>query len=411
MSDFFRPDRRGVIGGAIGGLAAAAVLGTGARAQGTGAVRIGFSISKTGPNAGGANVTTLPNYQLWAKTVNEAGGLRVGSARRPVELVEYDDRSQSEEAVRNVERLINQDKVDIVLPPWGTGLNLAVGPILNRAGYPHLAVTSVTERIPELAKRWPNAFFFLGRSSAAAEALVAKLTALTRSNGLGKTVALVSVQDQFGIELVNVARPALKQAGFELVMDRQYPLGSQDLAPLAVEAARLNPEVFIAFSYPPDTLALTEQARIAKLNPKVFYTAVGTAFPLFKQRFGANAEGVMGIGGVDISSPKIRDYVARHVQAVGRPPDGWASPVTYASLEVLQQAIERIGSVDRAALIKEIGSGTFETIVGTIKLKDNQRIEQAWVGQWQGDQFVAVAPPGLAGVEAAKFPKPAWSQA
>ncbi|MGL4289631.1 MAG: amino acid ABC transporter substrate-binding protein [Phreatobacter sp.] len=405
MSDYLRPDRRSL----IGGMAAATMIGAPAvRAQGGAPVKIGFSISKTGPNAGGASVTTLPNYQLWAKTVNDAGGLNLGSSRRPVELIEYDDRSQSEEAVRNVERLINQDKVDIVLPPWSTGLNLAVGPILNRAGYPHLAVTSVTERIPELAQRWPNAFFFLGRSSAAAEALVTKLTALRQSNGLGDTVALVSVQDQFGIELVNVARPALQKAGFKIVMDRQYPLGSQDLAPLATEAARLNPEIFIAFSYPPDTLALTEQARIVKLSPKVFYTAVGTAFPLFKQRFGANAEGIMGIGGVDTASPKIRDYVARHIQAVGRPPDGWASPVTYASLEVLQQAIERTRGVDRAALIKEIGTGSFETIVGTIKLQNNQRIEQAWVGQWQGDQFVAVGPPGVAGVQPSKYPKPAW---
>ncbi|WP_216074779.1 hypothetical protein, partial [Acinetobacter baumannii] len=70
----------------------------------------------------------------------------------------------------------------------------------------------------------------------------------------------------------------------------------------------------------------------------------------------------------DTASPKIRDYVARHVQVVGRPPDGWASPVTYASLEVLQQAIERTRGVDRAALIKEIATGSFETIVGTIKM-------------------------------------------
>ena len=406
MSDFAKPDRRSV----MGGLAAATMLGGGARAQAARPVRIGYSLSKTGHNAGGVSITTLPNYQLWVKTVNDAGGLNVGGTRRPIEIVEYDDRSQSEEAVRNIERLINQDKVDLILPPWSTGLNLAVGPVLNRAGYPHLAVTSVTERIPDLVRRWPNAFFFLGRSSAAVDALVEKLKDMQKTDGLGKTVALVSVQEQFGIELVNAARPALKRAGFDLVMDRQYPLGSQDLAPLAVEAARLNPDIFIAFSYPPDTLALTEQARIAKLNPKVFYTAVGTAFPLFRQRFGADTEGVMGIGGVDVSSPKIRDYAARHVQAVGRPPEGWAGPVVYASLEVLQQAIERIGSVDRAALIKEIGSGSFETVVGTIKMKDNQRIEQIWVGQWQGDQFVAVGPPGLAGVQPSKFPKPAWAQ-
>lgn len=392
---------------ALGALASAAVV-TRATAQ-TGPVRIGYSISRTGPNAGGANVTTLPNYQLWVRTVNEAGGLRLpGGARRMIEVVEYDDRSLSEEAVRNVDRLINQDRVDIVLPPWGTGLNLAVGAVLNRGGHPHLAVTSVTERIPELVQRWPNAFFFLGRSSAASEALVTTLQGLQRGNGLGNTVALVSVQDQFGIELVNAGRAALTRGGFRVVMDRQYPLGQQDLAPLLAEAARANPEIFIAFSYPPDTLAITEQARIANFNPKVFYTAVGTAFPLFRQRFAANAEGVLGIGGVDTASPKIRDYIARHTQVIGRGPDFWASPVTYASLEVLEQAIAQVG-VDRPALIRAIGSGTFETIVGSIRMENNQRIAQPWVGQWQGENFVAVG--GAGTLAPVQFPKPAWRPA
>lgn len=389
---------------ALGSLGAAAIVSR-AHAQ-SGPVRIGWSISKTGPNAGGASITTLPNYQLWVRTVNEAGGLRMpGGARRLIEVVEYDDRSLSEEAVRNVDRLINQDRVDFVLPPWGTGLNLAVGAVLNRGGHPHLAVTSVTERIPELVRRWPNAFFFLGRSSAASEALVTTLQGLQRGNGLGNSVALVSVQDQFGIELVNAGRAALTRGGFRLVMDRQYPLGQQDLAPLIAEAARANPDIFIAFSYPPDTLAITEQARIANFNPKVFYTAVGTAFPLFRQRFAANAEGVLGIGGVDPTSPRIRSYVARHTEVVGRPPDGWASPVTYASLEVLEQAVAQVGT-DRAAVIRAIGAGSFDTIIGSIKMEDNQRIPQPWVGQWQGADFAAVG--GAGPLQPVQFPKAPW---
>ena len=69
---------------------------------------------------------------------------------------------------------------------------------------------------------------------------------------------------------------------FKLAYDKSYPIGTQDLAPIINEVKALNPDVFIAFSYPPDTLALTEQARIAGFNPKVFYTGVGTAFPLYR---------------------------------------------------------------------------------------------------------------------------------
>ena len=168
-------NRRGVLQSAPG---IAVLLGTPSigRAQ-TAPIRIGYAVSKTGPFAGGASVTVTPNYEMWVREVNAAGGIQVGSARRTIEVVEYDDRSNSEECVRAVERLISQDRVDFVLPPWGTGLNLAVGPLLNRAGMPHLAVNAVSDRIPELSRRWTNAFWFLGRSASAAEQLVAELQA------------------------------------------------------------------------------------------------------------------------------------------------------------------------------------------------------------------------------------------
>ena len=110
-----------------------------------------------------------------------------------------------------LERLITQDKVDFILPPWGTGLNLAVGPILNKAGYPHLAATSVTDRAPELAKRWPNSFWLLGTSSGAANTLVELLVKLRGEGKIGDTVAMVSVADGFGIDLSGAARPATHQ--------------------------------------------------------------------------------------------------------------------------------------------------------------------------------------------------------
>jgi branched-chain amino acid transport system substrate-binding protein len=392
------------------GLLAASVallMATPALAQNS--IKIGYAISRTGPNVGGAAVTTIPNYDLWVKEVNAAGGLKLGDKRVPIEVVHYDDRSNAEEAVRAIERLINQDKVDFILPPWGTGLNLAVGPVLNKAGYPHLAATAVTDRAPELAKRWPNSFWMLGASSDAAKTLVELLVKLRSEGKIGDTVAMVSVADGFGIDLSAAARPALTQAKFKLAYDKTYPVGTQDLAPIVNEAKALNPDVFIAFSYPPDTLGITEQSRIAGFNPKVFYTGVGTAFPLYKQRFGANADGVLGIGGWSGDSPAIKDYLARHKAANdGKEPDRWASAVTYASLQMLQQSIERVGKVDRAAVIKDLQTGTFDTVIGQVKLQNNMPTRYWWVGQWQNGEFYGVAPTANDGAKAVAVPKPAW---
>ena len=387
---------------------AAAMWTTTSPAQAQDKLRIGYAISKTGPYAGGASITTLPNYELWVKDVNAAGGIRLGDKRVPIEVVEYDDRSSSEEAVKAIERLANQDKVDFILPPWSTGLNLAVGPTLNRLGYPHLAVTSVTDKAPELAKRWPNATFWLGTSAQISEALADLMAKLKSENKIGAKVTLVSIADQFGIELSGAAREAFKKHGFMLTYDKTYPMGSQDLQPLLKEAIASSPDAFVAFSYPPDTIALTEQAQLLKFNPKIFYVGVGTAFPLYKGKFGASSDGVMGIGGWNADSPQLKDYLARHKAATGKEPDRWASSITYASLQVLQQAIEKVGKVDRAAVAKEIRSGTFDTILGKIKLKDGL-LQEVWsVGQWQNGEFYALAPTSLPGAHAPVVPKPQW---
>ena len=384
---------------------ASALFASGAYAQDT--IRIGWAISKTGPFGPGAAVTTLPNYQVWVKDVNDAGGLNVGGKKMKIEVVEYDDRSNSEEMIKAVERLATQDKVDFILPPWSTGMNLAAAPVLNKYGYPHLAVTANSNRAPEMVKRWPNLTFWLGLPSELVDGLVDTLTTMRRDGKIGDKIAMAAVGDQFGIEQSTAAREGLKKAGFNLVYDKSYPFGTQDLQPIIKDAQAAAPDSFIAFSYPPDTIGLTDQAKLSGFSPKVFYVGVGTAFPIYKGKFGASAEGVMGVGGSNADLPGIKWYIQHHKEVIGREPDRWASPITYASLQVLQQAIERVGKIDRAAVIKEINTGSFETIIGKVQLKDNL-YKGVWaVGQWQGNDFYGIAPK-QDGVRAPIVPKPAW---
>jgi branched-chain amino acid transport system substrate-binding protein len=384
--------------------ALAALLATTAQAQDT--VKIGWAISKSGPFGPGAAVTTLPNYLVWVKTVNDAGGLNVGGKKMKIEVIEYDDRSNSEEMIKAVERLATQDKVDFILPPWSTGMNLAAAPVLNKYGYPHLAVTANTNRAPEMVKRWPNLTFWLGLPSELIDGLVETLSALRKDGKIGDTVAMAAVGDQFGIEQSTAAREGLTKGGFKLVYDKSYPFGSQDLQPIIKDAQAANPDTFVAFSYPPDTIGLTDQAKVAGFSPKVYFVGVGTAFPLFKQKFAASAEGVMGIGGSNADLPGIKWYIQHHKEIIGKEPDRWASPITYASLQVLQQAIEKVG-LDKAKVINEINTGTFDTIVGKVKLVDNL-YKGIWaVGQWQGDNFYGIAPK-QDGVRSPVVPKPAW---
>ncbi|HYI03830.1 MAG TPA: amino acid ABC transporter substrate-binding protein [Reyranella sp.] len=371
-------------------------------------VKVGYAISKTGPNAGGASITQIPNYEMWVKDVMAKGGLKVGDKRLPIEVVEYDDRSNSEEAVRAVERLITQDKVDLLFPPWGTGLNLAVGPVFNKYGYPQLTFSAVTDRAPELAKRWPNSFWLLGTSKQYVDALTGLLKKMRDEGKIGPNIAMISIADGFGIDLSQAARKGFTDAGFKLAYDKSYPIGTQDLSPLIGEAQRLGADTFVAFSYPPDTMALTEQAKVASYAPKVLFLGVGVGFPMYPQRFGANVEGIMSLGGWSKDNAATQAYAKKHEEMFKRGPDRWGSQIGYSSLQMLEQAIERVGKIDRAAIIKELQTGTFDTVLGKVKLVDNMMQDNFWlIGQWQDGFFVGVAPQ-RAGVGTPAVPKPAW---
>jgi branched-chain amino acid transport system substrate-binding protein len=319
-------------------------------------------------------------------------------SRRKVEIIEYDDRTNPGETIKAVERLAEQDKADFIIAPYSTGLNVAAAPVYAKLGYPQITATSITDKIPELTQRYPSIFFALGATTTLAGSVADVLAKMKAEGKIGNKIAMVNVADAFGIELAEVSRPVFKKAGFEIVFDRSYPLGTQDLSPIVKGAKAANPDAFVAWSYPPDTFALTEQAKIEGLNVKAFYTAVATAFPAYGGKFGKSIEGHLGAGGINLDSPEIKAYMAAHQKVTGKPADFWASPVTYASLQVLEQSIEAVG-LDRKAVIEHIKKGTFQTVMGPWKF-NNQSIDKYWtVGQWQNGQFHGVASTGLPGAK------------
>lgn len=390
-------NRRSVFALAVAAaLSSALTVGT-ASAQAP--IKIGAVAPKTGPLAAGAAITHWPNIQLWASQVNERGGLRMkDGSRRKVEIIEYDDRTNPGETIKAVERLATQDKADFIIAPYSTGLNVAAAPAFAKLGYPQITATSITDKIPELTKRYPSIFFALGSTTALAGSVAEVLGKMKSEGKIGNRIAMVNVADAFGIELAEVSRPVFKKAGFEIVFDRSYPLGTQDLSPVVKGAKAANPDAFVAWSYPPDTFALTEQAKIEGLNVKAFYTAVATAFPAYGGKFGKSIEGHLGAGGVNMDSPEIKAYMAAHQKVTGKPADFWASAVTYASLQVLEQSIEAVG-LDRKAVTEHIHKSTFQTVMGPWKF-NKQSIDKFWtVGQWQGGVFHGVASTGLPGAK------------
>jgi len=393
---------------ALGWILAAAVAVVGPVPTATAKeVVIGAVAPKTGPLAAGAAITHWPNVKLWVHQVNARGGLKLKDGPAKIKLIEYDDRTNPGETIKAVQRLATQDGADFIIAPYSTGLNLAAAPIFAKYGYPQLTATSITDQIEELSKRYPSIFFTLGSTTAFAEAVAEVLSKMRKDGKIGRRVAMVNVADAFGIELANAARPIFAKAGLEIVYDQSYPLGTQDLSPVVKGAIDAKPDAFVAWSYPPDTFGLTAQAKIQGLNTKAFYTAVATAFPAFQSKFGDSVEGILGAGGINPDTPEMQAYISAHTEVNGGPPDYWASAVVYATLQILEQAIEAVGSTDRKAVTDYIKGHTFDTVVGPMDLSDQNNDEFWTVGQWQGGVFYGVSSTGRPGAKPIK-PKPAW---
>jgi branched-chain amino acid transport system substrate-binding protein len=364
-------------------------------------VRIGYAIARTGPWAAGAQVTQEPNYLLWADQVNAAGGLNVQGKRRKVELIGFDDRSETETVVRTFEKLMGSDKVDLILPPWGTGANFAVLPLIQRYGYPMLAPTATGRKLLDLK----NPYFFAMLQQP--DRMMGALADFLAANGV-RTAAVVYVDELFGLENLGALEIALKAKSISIVEKKSYPLGVKDLSPVLRDFKARNPDAFLGITYPPDTFLVTAQAKEIGFNPKVFYAAVGSAFPVYKQRMGDAIEGVTGLGTWNPrTSAPAKAYFDAHVAKFQKEPDRWASAHAWAGLQILQQAVEKVG-LDRKALREHIASTEFDTIIGKIRFKDGENIATPGiVSQWQKGEFEVVWPAARA-TAPVLFPKPAW---
>ena len=169
-----------------------------------------------------------------------------------------------------------------------------------------------------------------------------------------------------------------------------------------------SPDAFLAFSYPPDTFILTEQAKILGFNPPIFYAAIGSAFPDYKAKFGDNVNGILVYDGIDRTAPGFAEYNKAHMEMFGRPSMAGAVGV-YGCLEVIQKAIESVGEIDRAKIRDAMANGTFSTVAGDIKFVNQRRPDPWAVGQWQKGEVVGVYPADKKGAAPLLFPKPNWT--
>ncbi len=373
-------------------------------------IRVGYAISISGPLGAGAESTTISQYKLWHKRVNDAGGLALKKFGKkvPIEMVAYDDRGQPDELIKLTERLILQDKVDLLLSPYATHMNLAAAPIANKHEYPVIFTTAGSARIYQLSATWPYAFWSIAQPNEATAPLVEMCAILKKEGKLKGRLAAIHVNQQSMVEMHTAFVEGAKKAGLEVVFSKNYPFGASDLQPLVREAMASDPEALIAFSYPSDSFMLVEQSQTVGFQPQILYLAIGSAFPSFKAKFGSNVNGILTYDGMDRSAPGLDEYNKAH-QALFNRVSQVSSVGVYACLEVLQTAIETVGEIDRKRIRDEIAKGPFQTIWGELQFKDQRNTNPWAVGQWQDGEVAGIYPVSKKGAKPLLFPKPKWT--
>ena len=326
------------------------------------------------------------NYTLWSEQINAAGGLDIKGQKRKVELVGYDDQSDVETSIRTYEKLMGDDKVDLIFAPWGSNFAFAVAPVANKYGYPFLSTTGSAKKLLDM--KLP---YFFGASWTAEQSTRALVEVMAAANV--KTVAIGYMDDLFGLERYNIMVPMLKERGITVAGEKSFPANVKDLSVVLKDFKAKEPDALIGLTYPGESFLMTAQAKEIGFNPKLFYVAIGPAFPFFKQRFGDAVEGMMGFGTWSTSQgPAQQQYRDAYFKRFGKEPDRDTTGFVWSALQVQQEAIEKAG-LDRKAIRDYIASHEFSTLIGRVAYKDGAMAQDTGtLGQWQNGSYEVIWP-------------------
>jgi branched-chain amino acid transport system substrate-binding protein len=357
-------------------------------------IRIGGTLGLTGAFAG-PSAASMAAYEFWAANVNAGGGL----LGRPVELVIYDDVSTPAAAHGLYQRLIEQDRVDLLLAPYGTVIGEAVLPVVERNGMTLFnggfagieRFRSSNWMVGALTYQEPDAARGIFE-------LIEELPQARRPQRIGIATArdpyTLRVRDGVGGEGGVLVLAA--EHGIAVVLNEEYTPGTSEVREIIHRAQTQNVDLFFALSQPNDAALLARAAHNAGFAPSI-YCACGspvTSLPSWKD-LGPASDGIMSTAMAWPTDDYLAmDQLYEHARSELRYPELPVSLTAgYAILQVLQEAVEAVGAIDQAALRDYVTGRTIDTVVGPIEYdQDGVPGYSALVLQYQGDHNEVVWP-------------------
>jgi branched-chain amino acid transport system substrate-binding protein len=370
---------------AISALAVGAFIPTSAAAQTGEPLKIGYSMALSG-GLGPNGRSALLAQKIWEEDTNAKGGL----LGRRVKLIYDDDQTNPATVPGIYGKLLDVDKVDLIIGPYGTNLQAPAMPIAmqRKKVFIGLLGTAVNSTFS-----YPNYFSMAPNGPEPKQSYTKGFVDLAvQQNPKPQTVAIVAADAEFALNASEGARETVKAAGLTVVYDRRYPSTTTDLVPVVRAMAETNPDLVIVCSYPPDSVAMVRAVNEVGFKPKMIGGAmVGLQSTAIKARLGPLLNGwtnydawlpvpKMQFAGVDELMKKYQARAAvEGVDVLGY----YMAPWGYAQLQVLEQAVAATESLDDARLGDYIRASNFKTVVGDVRFGSSGEWAQPRVLQVQ----------------------------
>ncbi len=351
-----------------------------ASAQSGQPIKIGYSMAMTGGLAANGKSALLAQ-KIWEEDINSEGGL----LGRPVKLIFYDDQSSPAQVPGIYTKLLDVDKVDLIIGAYATAQIAPAMPIAiqrNKTliGLMGLAVNSEF--------KYPNYFSMIPSGGANAKESFTKgfFDVAAAQNPKPQTVAIVAADQEFSRNASDGARENAKAAGFKVVYDKTYPPAQTDFTPIVRAIQATNPDLVVICSYPPDSVGMVRAVNEIGFKPKMIGGAmVGLQSTAIKTQLGPLLNGWVNydywLPFPKLTNPGVenllKQYQAR-AQAEGVDPLGYyMAPWAYSQLQVLAQAVEATKSLDDKKIADYMRANTFSTVLGKVKFGCQRRMGAA----------------------------------
>ena len=348
-------------------------------------IRIGFGMSLTGPLSANGKSALLA-MKIWEEDINAKGGL----LGRPVQLVYYDDQSNPSTVPGIYTKILDIDKVDLIVGGYATNMLAPAMPIAIRKKKVLIGILGVAVNSDF---KYPGYFAMIPSGPEPKPAFTKGFFDIAMAqNPKPQTIAIVGADMEFSQNALEGARINAKAAGLKIVYDKTYPPSNTEFASIVRAIQATNPDLVVIGSYPIDSVGMVRAVNELGFKPKMIGGAmVGLQATVFKTQLGPLLNGFVNydfwLPLKTMEFPGVMEFIKKYqARAAGEGVDPlgyYMAPWGYAYLQVLGQAVEATKSLDDSKLIDYMHKATFKTVLGDVKFGADGEWAQSRVLQVQ----------------------------